>query len=89
MTKVIPFKRPKPQPELLRRRGSKAFETQVALLIIEERAEHMERVAREFCGDAQHRIICRDAARIRQLCKETWDRLGYRRVMDWPGDDAS
>ena len=86
MTNVVPFNRPKPQTEPRRRRGSKAHDTQVALLIIEERADHMEKVAREVGGGA-HRIICRAAAHIREMVKRAWDRLGYRRPEGhWPDD---
>lgn len=78
MTNVVPFKRPEPQAELRRRRGSKAHDVQVALLIIEERAEHMEKAARD---------VLIDAARIRELVREAWKRLGYRPLNGhWPDD---
>ena len=87
MANVVPLKRPRPPvPPSNGRRISKAKAVQIALLIIEERADHMEKVAREVGGAGRH-IICRDAARIREMVKRAWDRLGYRHVEGhWPDD---
>jgi hypothetical protein len=86
MSNVIPFERPKPKPDPRKRRGSKTHDIQLALLIIDERADHMEKVAREMGGGA-HPIICRDAARIREMVKQAWGRLGYRNVQGNCPDD--
>jgi hypothetical protein len=81
MSHVIPFRRVEAhRPEKKRRRGSKAFDTQMRLLIIDERAQ---RLAIAAAG------LLQDAVSTRKLCREIWERQGYAplREHDWETTD--
>ena len=80
MTNVIPFKKPqRPQAKWKRlpgspRAGSKRHDTEVALLIIEERAEGLLTLA-AAAGEAAERMK-RSAERVQELVAKTWERQG-------------